>query len=103
MVGGRERRSWKGTRLGEPRDVLELLETERPEVKEGEVLIEVEASSLNFFDILLCQGKYQENPPLPFTPGAEISGIIREDGGTSGIIVGQRVSATPPIPVGGVS
>lgn len=103
MLGGTEMRSWKVTRLGEPRDVLELLETERPEVKVGEVLIEVEASSLNFFDILLCQGKYQEKPPLPFTPGAEISGIICEVGGNSGLKVGQRVIATPPLPNGGLS
>ncbi|WP_067726158.1 NADPH:quinone oxidoreductase family protein [Oceanobacillus damuensis] len=96
-------RSWKVTKLGDPKDVLELLETERPEVKENEVLIEVEASSLNFFDILLCQGKYQEKPPLPFTPGAEIAGVIREVGDNSILKVGQRVIATPPLPNGGLS
>lgn len=96
-------RSWKVTKLGDPKDVLELLETERPEVKENEVLIEVEASSLNFFDILLCQGKYQEKPTLPFTPGAEIAGVIREVGDNSKHKEGQRVIATPPLPNGGLS
>lgn len=96
-------RSWKVTRLGEPNEVLELQEVERPEVKDGEVLIEVEASSLNFFDILLCQGKYQEKPPVPFTPGAEIAGIIREVKGDSKLKIGQRVIATPPLPNGGLS
>lgn len=47
-------RSWKVTKLGDPKDVLELQETSKPSVEAGEVLIEVEASSLNFFDILLC-------------------------------------------------
>jgi NADPH:quinone reductase len=103
MLGGKEMQSWKVTKLGEPREVLELLKTERPELKGGELLIEVEASSLNFFDILLCQGKYQEKPPVPFTPGAEIAGIIREVGDSSTLKVGQRVIATPPLPNGGLS
>lgn len=63
----------------------------------------MEAASLNFFDILLCQGKYQEKPPLPFTPGSEISGIVREVGEGSKLEVGQKVLATPGLPEGGLS
>lgn len=101
--GGILMRSWKVTKLGNPREVLELQDHSRPSIQEGEILIEVEASSLNFFDILLCQGKYQEKPPIPFTPGAEISGVIREIGKNTQLKVGQRVIATPPLPDGGLS
>ncbi|UJL45526.1 NADPH:quinone oxidoreductase family protein [Virgibacillus sp. NKC19-16] len=96
-------RSWKVTELGDPRDVLELQETPRPSIEAGNVLIEVEASSLNFFDILLCQGKYQEKPSIPFTPGSEVCGIIRETGEGSQLKEGQRVIATPGLPEGGLS
>lgn len=96
-------RSWKVTKLGEPSDVLELQEHPRPNVEPGKVLIEVDACSLNFFDILLCQGKYQEKPPIPFTPGSEISGTIREIGEDCQLEVGQRVIATPAKPEGGLS
>lgn len=96
-------KSWKVTKLGEPEDVLQIQEVDKPTIAEGEVLIKVEASALNFFDILLCQGKYQEKPPIPFTPGAEISGVIEEVGPNSNFEVGTRVLATPRLPNGGLS
>ncbi|CDQ39196.1 NADPH:quinone oxidoreductase family protein [Virgibacillus salexigens] len=97
-------RSWKVTTLGEPKDVLEIQEEVEPVPAAGDVLIEVQASSLNFFDILLCQGKYQERPPIPFTPGAEVCGIIRAVGEeVSKLKVGQLVIATPELPSGGLT
>ncbi|CAG8437721.1 1699_t:CDS:2 [Acaulospora colombiana] len=42
-----------------------------PKLEENQVLVEVKATALNFFDILQVQGKYQEKPPLPFIPGVE--------------------------------
>ena len=96
-------RSWMVTELGEPKDVLKMKELPKPSVEAGKVLIEVESASLNFFDILLCQGKYQERPPIPFTPGAEISGIIRAVGEGCKLKEGQRVIATPELPKGGLS
>ncbi|WP_269411686.1 NADPH:quinone oxidoreductase family protein [Lentibacillus daqui] len=96
-------RSWKVTKLGEPKDVLALQDEPCPAVETGKLLIEVEATSLNFFDILLCQGKYQEKPPIPFTPGAEICGTIREAGEGCQLTAGQRVIATPELPAGGLS
>lgn len=96
-------KSWIVNKLGDPSDVLELKELPVPSVEEGKLLIQVEASSLNFFDILLCQGKYQEKPPTPFTPGAEIAGIVRAVGEGSRFTVGQRVVATPALPKGGLS
>src|SRR4051794_32595441 len=96
-------KSWIVNKLGDPSDVLELKELPVPSVEDGKLLIQVEATSLNFFDILLCQGKYQEKPPTPFTPGAEIAGIVRAVGEGSRFKVGQRVVATPALPKGGLS
>jgi len=95
--------TWQVTQLGNPQDALSLVDSTKPVPKAGEVLIKVEAIALNFFDILQCQGKYQEKHPLPFTPGAEISGIIEEFGGGISFSVGQRVLATPHLPKGGFS
>src|SRR4051812_48121778 len=95
-------KAWLVRELGDPEDILKLEEIEIPVPKEQQVLIRVEAASLNFFDILLCQGKYQEKPPLPFTFGSEISGIViktRKDGPFK---EGQRVLALPKIPNGGL-
>jgi NADPH2:quinone reductase len=96
-------RSWVVEKLADPAEALKLQEFPQPSVEPGKVLIKVEATALNFFDILQCQGKYQEKPPLPFTPGAEISGTIMEVGEGSTYKVGQRVLATPPLPNGGLS
>ena len=94
-------RAWRVHELGDPKEVLKLEEVEEPEPGPGEVVVEVEAAALNFFDILLCQGKYQERPPLPFTPGAEVSGTVVEAGDDVGLATGTRVIATPPLPKGG--
>jgi NADPH:quinone reductase len=60
----------------------------------GEVRISVKACGVNFLDGLIVQGKYQTRPPLPFSPGAEVSGLIKEVGaGVSGLPIGTRVMA----------
>jgi NADPH:quinone reductase len=92
-------RAWQVQRLGNPEQALKLAEVEEPKPEPGEVVIEVEAAALNFFDILLCRGEYQESPELPFTPGGEVSGTVHEAGG--GMQAGQHVIATPPLPRGG--
>ena len=94
-------RAWQVHELGDPKSALVLEEVEEPEPGPGEVVIEVEAAALNFFDILLCRGEYQERPPLPFTPGAEVSGTIAEVGDGVDLAVGTRVLAAPPLPKGG--
>lgn len=96
-------RSWVVNEFGDPSNVLQLLEVPEPIVGAGEVLIEVEAAALNFFDILLCQGKHQNKPTLPFTPGSEISGTIRAVGEGSSFKMGQRVLAKPKLPSGGLA
>ncbi|OXG89416.1 alcohol dehydrogenase [Cryptococcus neoformans Gb118] len=52
------------------------IEPPKPDAGKGEVLVDVHAAALNFFDILQSQGKYQTKPPLPFTLGAELAGTI---------------------------
>jgi NADPH2:quinone reductase len=57
---------------------LRLDEIDPPELIAGGVLIDVHAAGLNFADTLIIRGKYQEKPPLPFSPGIEVAGIVRE-------------------------
>lgn len=78
-------KAWQVKQLGDPEQALRLEEVEEPEPGRGEVVVEVEAAALNFFDILLCRGEYQERPDLPFTPGGEISGTVREAGEGTGM------------------
>jgi len=60
----------------------------------GEVLVEVAAAGVNFADILMVTGRYQEKSPLPFTPGLEAAGIVRACGsGVSRAKPGDRVIA----------
>jgi NADPH2:quinone reductase len=63
----------------------------------GQVVVDVEAAGANFVDALLVQGLYQIKPPLPFTPGMEVAGVVSSvgegvDGG--GVAVGDRVLAS---------
>ena len=61
----------------------------------GEIRIKVTAIGLNFADTLITRGKYQFKPELPFSPGAEIAGVVDQLGpGVSGPKVGARVMAT---------
>ena len=67
-------------------------EIEDPKPGNGEVLIEIKAASVNFPDVLMIQGLYQNQPPMPFIPGAECSGVIIEIGeGVNSCAVGDRV------------
>ncbi|HVE98187.1 MAG TPA: NADPH:quinone oxidoreductase family protein [Mycobacteriales bacterium] len=96
-------RAWQVHELGEPQAVLRLDDVPVPEPGDGEARVEVEAVALNFPDVLLCQGKYQERPPLPFTPGLEVAGRVVAVGAGSPYAVGQRVLAAPPLPRGGLA
>jgi NADPH2:quinone reductase len=58
--------------------VVEDLPSPRP--GPGEVVISVKAASLNFPDVLIIQNKYQFKPPLPFSPGSELAGVVKEAG-----------------------
>src|SRR5262245_21897264 len=65
-----------------------------PEPSPGEIRIRNHAAALNFYDILLIQGKYQVKPPRPFTPGSEVAGVVDAVGeGVASFREGDRVQA----------
>jgi NADPH2:quinone reductase len=65
-----------------------------PPMRDGAVRLKIHAAGINFADLLLVSGQYQEKPPLPFIPGAEAAGVISEVGaGVSNLKVGDRVMA----------
>ncbi len=77
-----------------PPSGLTLEEVPAPEPGPGEVLIRVEACSVNFPDTLIIQGRYQTRPPLPFSPGGEVAGAVAGLGeGVAGPPLGTRVLA----------
>jgi NADPH2:quinone reductase len=60
----------------------------------GEVVVAIKAAALNFFDILMVQGKYQTKPPFPFSPVAEIAGLVESVGsGVTDLQRGDRVAS----------
>jgi NADPH:quinone reductase len=77
-----------------PLEGLVLEEVPARHAASGEVVIAVKACGVNFLDALMVQGKYQTKPPVPFSPGAEVAGIVTEVGaGVTGFTVGSRVLA----------
>ena len=71
---------------------LVFSEVDDPKPGSGQVLLEIKAASVNFPDVLMIQGLYQNQPPLPFIPGAECSGVISEIGeGVDSCSVGDHV------------
>ena len=77
-------------------DALNWKECPTPQPGPDQVLIRIEAASLNFPDLLIVQNKYQMKPPLPFVPGSEFAGVIEALGsGVTGLRVGQRVACLP--------
>ena len=72
--------------------VLEDVEPLKPGT--GQVVISVKACGVNFPDTLIIQGKYQFKPPMPFAPGGEVAGVVKEVGeGVDTVKVGDRVIA----------
>jgi NADPH:quinone reductase len=79
--------------LGPPEGLV-LEEVPARHAGPGEVVIAVKACGVNFLDALMVQGKYQTKPPLPFSPGAEVAGIVTEVGtGVTALAKGTRVLA----------
>lgn len=77
-----------------PPDKLTFEEIPSPRAGKGQVVITTKASGVNFPDTLMIEGKYQFKPEFPFSPGGEISGVIKEVGeGVSHLKSGQAVFA----------
>lgn len=77
--------SWRINTLGGDPSLQSLA---LPQPGPGEILIAVAACGLNFADLLMRDGKYQEKPPLPYTPGMEIAGTV--------LALGQDVTGPAP-------
>jgi NADPH:quinone reductase len=76
-------------------DDLVLTEVPDPVAGPGEAVIAIKAAALNFFDLLMIQGKYQIKPPFPFSPAAEVAGVIESVGaGVTDLAPGDRVVAS---------
>ncbi|MGV9806713.1 NADPH:quinone oxidoreductase family protein [Micromonospora chersina] len=90
------------TELGEPRDVLRLVDVPDPEPGPGQLVVRVLASPANFPDVLMCRGEYQVRPDLPFTPGVELCGeVVALGAGVAGFTAGDRVLGGAALPHGG--
>ncbi len=77
-------------------DSLILGESDSPEPGAGEVKIRVRAAGVNYADLVLIRGQYQEKPDFPFSPGLEGAGEVIEIGeAVTNLSVGQRVLAVP--------
>src|SRR5204862_1374651 len=94
------KRSVKHTRIivthyGGP-DALQVLEEECPEPQDGEVRVRVLAAGVSLPDLMMREGVHPETPPLPFTPGWDLGGVVDRLGdGIAGIEPGQIVAARP--------
>jgi NADPH:quinone reductase len=77
-----------------PPESLVVEEIASPRPGKGQVVINVKACGVNFPDTLIIQGTYQFKPPLPFSPGGEVAGVVKEVGeGVTSVEVGSRVIA----------
>ena len=63
-----------------PPESLVVEDVSSPAAGPGEVVVSVKAASVNFPDVLIIQNKYQVKPPLPFSPGSELSGLVKSVG-----------------------
>jgi NADPH2:quinone reductase len=79
-----------------PPESLVVEDVPEPEAGRNQVVIDVHACAVNFPDFLVIQDKYQFKPALPFSPGGEVSGVVREIGPDvdGPVKVGDRVIAT---------
>lgn len=95
-------RAWRIEELGHPSVALRLDDdTPEPVPGPGQVRVRVEAGIVNFADILLCQGVYQDRPGTPFTPGLETSGVIEVVGPDVDLEPGTRIAGMTALPAGG--
>ena len=77
-----------------PPETLVIEDVESPVPGPGEVVVSMQAASVNFPDVLIIQNKYQVKPPLPFSPGSELSGVVKAIGdGVTRVKPGDRVIA----------
>ncbi|WP_313337990.1 NADPH:quinone oxidoreductase family protein [Stutzerimonas nitrititolerans] len=77
-----------------PAENLVVEDLDSPQIKKGEVLLDIHAAGVNFPDTLIIEGKYQFKPPFPFSPGGEAAGMVAAVGEKiTHLKVGDRVMA----------
>ncbi|MFV0454186.1 MAG: NADPH:quinone oxidoreductase family protein [Pseudomonas sp.] len=77
-----------------PAEKLVVEDLDSPQIKKGEVLLDVHAAGVNFPDTLIIEGKYQFKPPFPFSPGGEAAGVVAAVGErVTHLKVGDRIMA----------
>jgi NADPH2:quinone reductase len=86
------------TELTGPATALQLADLPEPEASHmltpgSGVLVDVHAAGVSFPELLQTRGEYQLKPPLPFVPGAEVGGVVREAPPDAAVKAGDRVAA----------
>ena len=75
-------------------DSLVYTDVPDPVAGKGQVVVDMKAAGVNFPDVLIIQNKYQAKPPLPFSPGSELAGVVSGIGeGVTNVKVGDSVIA----------
>lgn len=88
-------KAWQITEWTEP-EGMHFKDVPTPQPGLRQVLIRNHAAALNFFDLLQIQGKYQVKAPFPFTPGAEVAGVVEAVGPeVTNVSYGDKVVAMP--------
>src|SRR5262249_53515965 len=86
------------TELTGPRSALALVDVPEPQASHpmtpgSGVVVDVRAAGGSFPELLQTRGEYQYKPPLPFIPGSEVAGVVREAPDDAGVEPGDRVAA----------
>jgi NADPH2:quinone reductase len=77
-----------------PLDNVVVEERAAPVPGPGQAVVDVRAAGVNYVDGLICQGRYQMKPAVPYVPGGEIAGVVSAVGeGVTRVEVGDRVMA----------
>jgi NADPH2:quinone reductase len=89
-------KAWRVHEYGAPGRVLQLDDVDEPQPGPREVQVRVQAATLNFNDLDGIRGRYRTvNPPLPYTPGMEVLGVVSACGPGAEEWIGRRVVAVP--------
>lgn len=77
-----------------PPESLSIEEIDPPVAAPGEAVVAISAASINFFDTLIIEGKYQTKPAFPFSPCGEFAGVVESVGdAVTSVKPGDRVMA----------
>ena len=92
--------AWRILEKGHPSTSLSRQTLTAPEPGAEQVRIKVDAAVINFADILVCQGIYQNRPEVPFTPGLEAAGTVTAVGTNSCFTLGDKLAGMTALPDG---